>query len=278
MWLLIKSDFYRYTRGKKWLGLLFVLVIISLTSIVSYLYTPTLLDAVSDTNDPAFDSQTIKESQAIRKEIKDGNVAIYLKATGGNTFLVVLLIVLVSVNFLVADFRTGIFKLSFSFGVSRRQLYLAKYFFGLLGITIILSFYHLTSLFISCIFFKIKEPFFYYLMRTFQVIIIQLPLVFAIFAVCMGLTYVVKKKFKVYSVIFLGAALLVPIQIKFAQYFPKLANIMDRFHVLSTIGKVGSWQNHSLDYFASNVFVFYIYSIVFLTIGWMSFKNYEFNT
>ncbi|MGX7418799.1 ABC transporter permease [Carnobacterium gallinarum] len=275
MWLLIKSDFYRYTRGKKWIGLLITLFVISLISIISYYYMPVLLDSISDPNDPALDSQTLEESQEIRREIREGTVPVYLKVAGGNTLWVVLVIILVSVNFLVTDFKSSIFKISFSFGISRWQIYLAKYLFGVLSILLILSFYHLTSLVLSCLLFKIKESFFYYLFRTIQVIIIQLPLLLAVFAVCMGWVYLLKSKLKIYGVIFIGALLLLPIQMKLAEYFPKSINVLDRFKILSNIGKIGNWENHSFDYFASNLIVFVFYSLIFLTIGWISFKKYD---
>ncbi|MEG1174013.1 ABC transporter permease, partial [Carnobacterium sp.] len=256
MWLLIKADFYRYTRGKKWIGLFATLLVISITSIATYYYIPLLLDsiAVSNTEEP-LDIETIQEGETIRREVQEANAPTFLKVTGGNTFWVVLLVIFVSINFLVEDFNSRIHKNNLSFGISRKQIYLGKYFFGLLAITIITSFYHFSSLIINCLLFNITDSSFDYLSRTVQVILMQLPLFFAIYAVCFGFVYLLKSKLKIYGIIFGGSLILIPIQMKLAKFFPDAVPMIDRFKILSSIGKIGSWENHSLDRYALNLII-----------------------
>lgn len=276
MWLLIKADFYRYTRGKKWIGLFATLLVISITSIATYYYIPLLLDslAVSNTEEP-LDVETIQEGETIRREVQEANAPTFLKVTGGNTFWVVLLVIFVSINFLVEDFNARIHKNNLSFGISRKQIYLGKYFFGLLAITIITTFYHFSSLIINCLLFNITDSFFDYFSRTVQVILMQLPLFFAIYAVCFGFVYLLKSKLKIYGIIFGGSLILIPIQMKLAKFFPDALPMINRFKILSSIGKIGSWENHSLDRYALNLIIFALYSLVFLTLGWIGFKNYN---
>lgn len=276
MWLLIKADFYRYTRGKKWIGLFATLLVISITSIATYYYIPLLLDsiAVSNTEEP-LDIETIQEGETIMREVQEANAPTFLKVTGGNTFWVVLLVIFVSINFLVEDFNSRIHKNNLSFGISRKQIYLGKYFFGLLAITIITSFYHFSSLIINCLLFNITDSFFDYFSRTVQVVLMQLPLFFAIYAVCFGFVYLLKSKLKIYGIIFGGSLILIPIQMKLAKFFPDAVPMIDRFKILSSIGKIGSWENHSLDRYALNLIIFSLYSLVFLTLGWIGFKNYN---
>lgn len=276
MWLLIKADFYRYTRGKKWIGLFATLLVISITSIATYYYIPLLLDslAVSNTEEP-LDVETIQEGETIRREVQEANAPTFLKVTGGNTFWVVLLVIFVSINFLVEDFNARIHKNNLSFGISRKQIYLGKYFFGLLAITIITTFYHFSSLIINCLLFNITDSFFDYFSRTVQVILMQLPLFFAIYAVCFGFVYLLKSKLKIYGIIFGGSLILILIQMKLAKFFPDALPMINRFKILSSIGKIGSWENHSLDRYALNLIIFALYSLVFLTLGWIGFKNYN---
>nr|WP_315528806.1 ABC transporter permease [Carnobacterium maltaromaticum] len=276
MWLLIKADFYRYTRGKKWIGLFATLLVISITSIATYYYIPLLLDslAVSNTEEP-LDIETIQEGETIRREVQEANAPTFLKVTGGNTFWVVLLVIFVSINFLVEDFNARIHKNNLSFGISRKQIYLGKYFFGLLAITIITTFYHFSSLIINCLLFNITDSFFDYFSRTVQVILMQLPLFFAIYAVCFGFVYLLKSKLKIYGIIFGGSLILILIQMKLAKFFPDALPMINRFKIFSSIGKIGSWENHSLDRYALNLIIFALYSLVFLTLGWIGFKNYN---
>ncbi|WP_421000705.1 hypothetical protein ACOJIU_07090 [Carnobacterium maltaromaticum] len=62
---------------------------------------------------------------------------------------------------------------------------------------------------------------------------------------------------------------------KLAKFFPDAVPMIDRFKILSSIGKIGSWENHSLDRYALNLIIFSLYSLVFLTLGWIGFKNYN---
>ena len=274
---MIKSDFYRILKGKAIYIALFIIIGLSLVSVIGltpgHIGMTSMSNSTIDINDAEF-MEKLSEANSL-KDIRDlmkssGGYELDQAVLGTNMNLYYIFIVVV-VIVLCTDFSNKSIKNTLSSAISRNKYYWSKAILIFLICTFLVLFnnyfFYFTNLFVN------GRNFSSSISDIFKTTIIQLPLIYGIISLLICFAFLFKKtsRFKTISIPFIIIVQLIVLGI--TNLFRIKADWFYQYEIQNALGNLANSPTNQYILNCTLLGIFYL--ILFNIIGYFVFRRTE---